>query len=388
MSERPRVLLAITAYNGRDIVPRAVRSAKRLNNELADVDIVVLDDCSPERGFSAMISQLCRELDVLYYRSPRNLGIPRNVSLAMLMAEQLRYDYVVISNSDVLYAACAIDELVRVHLADPSVGSVTAWSNNVSVFSLPNGDPDSFLANQDVVDWLGASLAGKYAANGMDIPAGISFAMLVPTDVIRDVGIMDPVFGRGYCEEIDWSLRSRAAGYRVALGLGAFVYHQGRGSNLEAGVIAGDQTSVPENEAIIDMRYPLFRTQVSSFIGSGLLARAQDDAVERIILDGARQYGYSLEVGWLPSNSANSAGVHCVVAPEGNRPSFASYFLGFVHERTLESDDPGAEVRGFFGSDPTSVNVYDRGRVAGSLVDAAIAAGSNVRRFTGYPTRV
>ncbi len=39
----------------------------------------------------------------MYYCTPRNLGIPRNVSLGMLTAVKRGYDYVVISNSDVLY---------------------------------------------------------------------------------------------------------------------------------------------------------------------------------------------------------------------------------------------------------------------------------------------
>ena len=143
---RPKVLLAITVYNGRIIVPRALRSAMQLRNDVADIDVVVLDDCSPEPGFSQEISALCNELGVLYYRSPRNLGIPRNVNLAMLMAEQRGYDYVVISNSDVMYAATAIDELVKAHLSDPRIGSVTSWSTNVSVYSLPNTDPDRYLA--------------------------------------------------------------------------------------------------------------------------------------------------------------------------------------------------------------------------------------------------
>ncbi len=78
----------------------------------------------------------------------------------------------------------------------------------------------------------------------MDIPAG----HLVLHDrsrrsVVEDVGVMDPVFGRGYCEETDWSLRSLAAGYRVALAPGTFVYHAGRGSNLERR--AGRRASTP-----------------------------------------------------------------------------------------------------------------------------------------------
>jgi GT2 family glycosyltransferase len=383
---RPKVLLAITAYNGREIVPRAMRSAKLLANQAADVDVVVLDDCSPEPGFSEMVSALCRELDILYYRSPRNLGIPRNVNLAMLMAEQRSYDYVVISNSDVMYSANAIDELVRAHVVDPKIGSVTSWSTNVSVYSLPNSDPDRYLSEQGKVDWLGAVLAGQWSGSCMDIPAGISFCMLVPTDIIREVGIMDPVYGRGYCEEIDWSLRCLSMGYRNTLGMASFVYHQGRGSSIDAGVISGDQTSLPENEEIIDLRYPLFRMQVGSFLSAGLLQTAKDAAVRRIILDGARQFGYSLEVGWLPRPLDNDFVVQVTLAPDGEQAALVAKFIGFELTHTLTSQDPGKDVRDLFGREPSSVNVYDRGRVANALVvDPGTATAS--RRYP-YPSRV
>jgi GT2 family glycosyltransferase len=382
----PKVLLAITAYNGREIVPRAMRSAKLLANEAAHVDIVVLDDCSPEPGFSATISALCCELEILYYRSPRNLGIPRNVNLAMLMAEQRGYDYVVISNSDVMYSANAIDELVRAQAVDPKIGSVTSWSTNVSVYSLPNTDPDRYLSEQGKVDWLGAVLAGQWSGSCMDIPAGISFCMLVPTEVIREVGIMDPVYGRGYCEEIDWSLRCLSMGYRNTLGLASFVYHQGRGSSIDAGVISGDQTSLPENEDIVDLRYPLFRMQVGSFLSAGLLQTAKDDAVRRIILDGARQFGYSLEVGWLPRPVDNDTLVQVTLAPDGEHAALVAKFVGFELTHTITSQNPGKEVRDFFGSEPSSVNVYDRGRVAGALVSDFGAAATS--RKSPYPSRV
>ena len=53
---------------------------------------------------------------------------------------------------------------------------MTAWSNNVSMYSMPNADPDRFLADQDRVDWLSDTLAEHYPDAAMDIPAGISFA--------------------------------------------------------------------------------------------------------------------------------------------------------------------------------------------------------------------
>ena len=154
-----------------------------------------------------------------------------------------------------IYPRNLLTQLLRA-VAQDGVGSVTAWSNNVSLYSLRNDDPDRFLADQERVDWLSETLAGHYGDAVLDIPAGISFCILVPTAVVRDVGVMDPVFGRGYCEETDWSLRSMQAGYRVALAPGTFVYHAGRGSNLDAGLVTSRHTSVPDNEAIIDLRYP------------------------------------------------------------------------------------------------------------------------------------
>ena len=40
---------------------------------------------------------------------------------------------------------------------------------------------------------------------------------------------MDPVFGRGYSEEIDWCLRSHTMGYHSVLAPSCFVYHAGSG---------------------------------------------------------------------------------------------------------------------------------------------------------------
>ncbi|WP_258691363.1 glycosyltransferase family 2 protein [Xanthomonas oryzae] len=101
--DRPRILHCITVYNGRAFVPAAIKSALRLDQQEAQIDVLVLDDASPEPGWSEELSAFCKERGVMYYCTPRNLGIPRNVSLGMLTAVKRGYDYVVISNSDVLY---------------------------------------------------------------------------------------------------------------------------------------------------------------------------------------------------------------------------------------------------------------------------------------------
>lgn len=385
MSAKPKVLHCITVYNGRAFVPAAIKSALRLDQSEADIDVLVLDDASPEPGWSDELRRFCDDVGALYYRSPRNLGIPRNVNLGLLTALRNNYDYVVISNSDVLYPAGLIPNMLAVSRQD-GVGSVTAWSNNVSVYSIPNDDPDSYLANQGVVDWLNAVLQGHFGDAAMDIPAGISFCILMSTDVVRRVGLMDPCFGRGYCEETDWSLRSLAAGYRICLAPGTFVYHQGRGSNLEAGLVSAHSTTVPRNEAIIDLRYPQFRTQVDAFMGSGVLESAHEDAVKRIVKDAGKQFGYEIHVGWLARSRGQSDGVVATVAPElGGSPCRLS-FRGFELDLALDPLDPGTTLREFFGCDPSGVNLLDRGRVAEAL-RSKFANGVR-EAYNLYPVRI
>lgn len=379
----PRILLCITVYNGRAFVPQTLASAARLTSKAATVDVLVLDDCSPEPGWSEELAELCGTYGFTYYRSPRNLGIPRNVNLGLRAAMRGSYDYVIVSNSDVLYPSNLIDEFLKVG-ATEGVGSVTAWSNNVSIYSLPNAAPDRYLADQDVVDWVSASVHGHFSGSLVDIPAGISFCILIPVDVVRRVGLMDPVYGRGYCEETDWSLRSKALGYRVTLAPGTFVYHAGGGSNREAGLLSEGLTTVPQNEAIIDMRYPQFRDQVRAFESSGFMKTAIQFGTARVIADAGRQFGYSIEVGWLPRSGADTSMVRCVMSPD-RTSSITAEFIGFVHTIELgEGDDPSAVLRELFGREPSGVNVFDRGPSAESLLAQADGAAD---RFV-YPSRV
>lgn len=311
---KPRILFCITVYGGS--VQRSIESAVRMNRTEADYDVLILDDASPKPGWSEELAKLCDLLGVRYYRNPRNLGIPRNMNLGLLAGVEGQYDHVVINNSDVIFPNNLLTELLKAQ-ANDNVGSVTAWSNNVWIYSLPNTDPDKFLTDQNFVDWVSATLARNYSGQLLDIPAGVAFCILIPTKVIQEVGLMDPVFGRGYYEETDWCLRSLAAGYRVGLALGTFVYHLGYGSTRsEAGINAG----ALENAAIVNMRYPTFFEQLRGFTHSELLQKARADATELIIKEGAMQFGYTIEVGWQP-RTLDDFGCRVIVSPDRETPT-------------------------------------------------------------------
>lgn len=355
---KPRVLHLITVYNGREFVPRAISSAMRMDQADASIDVLVLDDHSPEPGWSEELEAFCKSVGAHYYCAPRNLGIPRNCSLGLETAIAKGYDYVTINNSDVIFPKNLISQLLRACQND-GVGSATAWSNNVSIFSIPNTDPDKYLASQETVDFISESLAAKYADEVLDVPAGISFCIMMPVEVVRKVGVMDPIFGRGYCEETDWSLRSLAMGYRLCLVPGTFVYHQGRGSNVAAGLVSGAHTTVPENEAIIDIRHPNFRAQGGVFEQSRAMPQMIESAIDHLLGEAARSFGYAIVPNWVKEPEVATANpLRVVVDVDGPVPVMRIGYAGFEQVLPLRSTSEIQQVINRFGQGQLISNAF------------------------------
>ncbi|MGB4778674.1 glycosyltransferase family 2 protein [Microbacterium sp.] len=347
-SGQPRVLLAVTFYNGRDFAQRTMDTIARLDHSDFDLDVLVLDDASPEPGFSDYLADLSARVGATYYRTPRNLGIPRNVNLGLATAQRLGYDYVVVSNSDVIYAQGALEVLLRVVSSSPSAASVTAWSTNVDPYSLPNG-VELYIETQDVADRIGKALSARFGTSVLAIPAGISFAMIVPVGVLETVGLMDPVFGRGYGEESDWSARATNAGYEHLLAQGAFVYHAGRGSTLAAGVVSGADIADWQNQQIVHHRSPIFRWGVDGFLRSGLLDEAKDEAVRALIVAAAEDKGYAVIDAYRDWQDIEADAVTVAIRSEAHAVCTA-HWCGFTTEIDTDTIDVLGAIRSFFGN--------------------------------------
>ena len=383
---RQRVLLAILVYNGRSFVPACLESAAGARIGHRDVDVLVLDDCSPDPGWSEELQGLCESLDFGYYRSPRNIGIPRNMNLGLVRAMSGGYDYVFILNSDIVMPLNMVSGMIRVAESNAGVGSVTAWSNNVSVFSIPNCDDSGTLKRQDMVDWISAELEREFGASAMDVPTCVGFCLLLPVPVVAKVGLFDPVYGRGYCEEVDWCLRSRARGYRAVLAPSVFVFHQGSGSTVEAGMLAAKATTVAEHEHIVDLRYPWYRTDVEAFFDSGVLEPAVIRANRSLIFHAAARFGYEVEATWVPEPVSGER-VRFVVDPDGRSSSVDLEFCGFHLTLPVPGGDLAAMLGETPGTPPMRVVVRDRGLFADQLA-AAYEGSVPFEDRCRYPQRV
>jgi GT2 family glycosyltransferase len=379
-----RYLLGILVYNGRDVVPRCLDSAASVVSP--NCDVVVFDDHSPSEGWSAEVARMCADRSIGYYCSPRNLGIPRNMSLLMKTAVEGGYDVVGLVNSDVVLPANLLETMDAAFDADPMIGSITPWSNNVSAFSLPMSAGGLDIAQVAFVDQLAASLFALHGGRSMEVPTGVGYCLLVPTDVVRRVGVMDPIFGRGYCEEVDWCQRLRLAGFKNVLSLGSFVYHEGSGTNRDEGLLAHGMTTVVEHELIIRGRYPDYVERVDEFLRRPELGVLGRESIAHSLPHLIAGTDYRLVLG-DPNRPTTTDGRTITLSSTGALSQARISVFGM--QTIIDIGDgfhPDALVEAY--GLPRSVVVVEAGAAVDLYVSWARRNGVDSVEHLSYPTRV
>lgn len=383
-----RVLVALLVYNGEEYVGPCLASLSKLDTSSHSVDVLVLDDASPAPGWSERCRELTVGYDFGYYRSPRNLGIPRNMNLGLLRAVEAGYDAVILLNADTEVPANMISTLVRPLLEDPFVSSSTAWSTNSSVYSIPNQDPDHLVQVPGLVDWISKCLNEEFNGQAIPIPSGVGFCMAMPTAIIRDVGLMDPVFGRGYSEEIDWCLRSHTMGYRSVLSPSCFVYHAGSGITKAEGILGDGDRIVHAHQAIIDERYPLYHSQLTALFSSSIVDGMCERGLRRIILTAARENGYCLDASQL-SHDEDLDTVRFRFDTSAEDPMIVAAYEGFHAAFAVGEGGVIPTVQQIVGQPPREIRIFDRGRNGLELeAEAARLHATALLRHTPYRERV
>lgn len=227
----PVVDIVVPVYGNRDLVARCLTSVCNATNATR-WRLIVLDDCSPDADTTAWLREWGRahpQATVLC--NTRNTGFVRTVNMGMSLAG--RRD-VVLLNSDTEVAGDWLDRLRAAAYREQRVGSVTPFSNNATICSLPRFCEDNPLPEghstasvHDLVSRLGAGHA-------VEIPTAVGFCMYIRRACLDEVGLFDAdTFGLGYGEENDFCMRALARGWRHLHALDAFVFHQGGASFSE-----------------------------------------------------------------------------------------------------------------------------------------------------------
>ncbi|MFM8415220.1 MAG: glycosyltransferase [Planctomycetota bacterium] len=233
-----------------------------------DFELVVIDDATPEPELAAALRHRAGRGEFTLLEHESNLGFVAAANRGMRLHPDRD---VVLLNADTVVPPGWLERL-RAAADGDFVGTVTPFSNNATLASYPVPFTDNELPS----GWTAAALDALFReANAgwiVDIPTAVGFCMYLRRDCLEDVGFFDELlFGRGYGEENDFSLRAVARGWRNVLAADVFVLHHGRVSFLA-------ETEALQRRAgeVLRRKYPAYDTTIARFRHDDLLAAARD----------------------------------------------------------------------------------------------------------------
>ncbi|RYG90484.1 glycosyltransferase [Loktanella sp. IMCC34160] len=268
------VTIVVPVYNAFDLLPDT------LNRLIAHTDVeaqlLVIEDKSTDprvlpflRGWLETVPpDWTGRVELIENR--KNRGFIGSVNKGLARAVE-RGGHAILVNSDALVPAGWASRLLAPFGAAASVATVTPFSNDAEIFTVPIICQRNTVtsAQVDEIDAVARSVDGQAAL--LEVPTGVGFCMAISASWLARIPSLDDVFGRGYGEEVDWCQRARSMGGIHVVAPDLFVGHVGGesfGAEAKAGLVAA-------NHRIIQDRYPTYDAEVQSFIQNDPLSTAR-----------------------------------------------------------------------------------------------------------------
>jgi len=218
--------VVVLSWNGRRDTLACLESLRRLERD--DVGVVCVDNGSADGSVEAIRAEH-PEVDLI--ENGRNLGYSGGNNAGMRHALDRGARWVVLLNNDAVIAPDAIDGFERAAVEHPRAGIL---SGKV-LFQEP---PDRiWFAGQR----FNATLGYSGRPRGYGRPDGPAYSRIEPTEraagalmavsrpAVEAAGLLDEELF-AYIEDVDWSLRVRAAGFEVLFVPAARAWHAVGGS--------------------------------------------------------------------------------------------------------------------------------------------------------------
>ena len=281
--------VVIPVYNGVQHLKVLIPSLFR-NTDIPH-KFVFVDDCSNQETADFLSDAIKGRDDCILIRNEKNLGFVRSVNKGAEKAIGSCGSFVML-NSDTEVPSGWLSRLMRPIFEDEGIASVTPLSNRATVFSFPFIDSsegnDLFLREfglEGINEAIRKSGAGKY----IDTPTGHGFCMAVSGRVWKKLGgLNSELFGRGYGEENEWSLRAEQYGFRNIILPDLYVAHH------ESGSFTSEERkkNIAASQQIISVMYPDYNRRIQEFIREYALS----GSIASIYLSLALQKGCKPEI--------------------------------------------------------------------------------------------
>lgn len=282
---------------------------------------------------------------------------------------------VILLNSDTEVTAGWVEKLQAAAGSDAAAATVTPFSNNATLVSLPRPFEVNALPAGHDADSLARIVEAVSRREYPRLPTAVGVCMLIRRDVLRAIGPFDEErFGLGYGEENDFCMRASRAGFVHLLDDATFVYHAGQRSFGASRPALARAAMRSLTEA-----HPDYLPRIAAFMKADPLREARQRVVDALrpprgpAGDGVPRRMVHVVHGWPPGDRAGTETYARGLAlrqAASREVSVYARTADAVRERgeATELLDHGARVRlvvnNFTQRDPLSRNAVRDARIA------------------------
>ena len=245
----------VPIYNGYDYLVKLFEDLPKTDMKCR---FILVDDKSPDERVRILEQEFVKKHEnSILLENEKNYGFVRTVNRGLSISEH----HVALVNTDTELPEKWLERLMRPVLHEEKVASATPYTNSGTLYSFPD-----FCYNNPIYRGMGVDALDecfrKVKPRYVELPTGVGFCMGMSKYALRDVGILDEVFGRGFAEENDWCQRAVKKGYRNVQVENLFVYHK------HGGTFRSEEKEklIEQHMGIIGERYPSYDYQIGAFI--------------------------------------------------------------------------------------------------------------------------
>ncbi|MBP1928361.1 GT2 family glycosyltransferase [Methanolinea mesophila] len=218
MEHPKKVIIVVVNWDAKNVLEECLHSYKKI--DYSNYDVIVVDNGSKD-GSQQMVKTLFPEFTVI--ELGKNYGVAEGQNVGIRHALEMGFDYLFISNNDVMCNENMLKELLHCMESDPSIGIASPLVYYYDA-------PEIIQLGGAMIDWDHATTSLLY--NGQkdtEFPACLDIDyhgfLLISHNTIIRTGLYDPEYF-AYWEDVDFCVRVKKLGLRIVCLKNAKVWHK------------------------------------------------------------------------------------------------------------------------------------------------------------------
>lgn len=208
----PTLSIVIPVYNAFKEIRQLLRTIEEANFS-QETEVIIVDDCSTQEVSSYLQSESDKR-GYKFLRNDTNLGFVKTCNRGMRAAKG---DVAVLLNSDTLVPPSFEEKVKDCFASDRHIACASPIAVHSGWFDFAIEDKNLFLH-------IAARLSTRSSTYPLFTPEGFCFCCRL--SALKEVGLLDEVYGMGYSEEDDLVMRLILTKYRTVLIDNLLVYHK------------------------------------------------------------------------------------------------------------------------------------------------------------------